>query len=251
MFLNSYIILMTDSTKIGSLPNQLSQNQPVQQPQQPQQSQQSIHVNQNSQIPQLQQSIQGTQTFQSTESPQQQNTIVSHTNPLQTNYNPNITPQQNQSGIQQSQGNNDFSQVLNTIGSQPIHTGLPIRDVQQTTDHLMTDQQQQVNYAGDTNQEKYIQGDIAIEDAIQQAKKEDKKTDLENKIIDEIQTPIIIMFLFFLFQMPFVENKLIHYLPFLFTREKNLSLKGLLFKVLLFGGSYYILNKIIQKLIEI
>lgn len=268
MFLNSYIILMTDSTKIGSLPNQLSQNQPVQQTQQPQQ--QSIQGNQNSQIPQLQQSIQGTQAFQTPQSPQQQNTIVSHTNPLQTNYNPNITQQQNQSGIQgtqqgtqqgiqhtqqtqhsqQTQGNNDFSQVLNTIGSQPIHTGLPIRDVQQTTDHLMTDQQQQVNYAGDTNQQKYIQGDIAIEDAIQQAQKEDKKTDLENKIIDEIQTPIIIMFLFFVFQMPFVENKLLHYLPFLFTREKNLSLKGLLFKVLLFGGSYYILNKVVQKVID-
>lgn len=252
MFLNSYIILMADSTKIGSLPNQLSQNQPVQPQTQPQQA---LQTQQQAQQQSQQQS-------------QQQNTIVSHTNPLQSNYNPNISQPPTQSlhqpqhqhqhqqshlqqGIQQqAQGNPDFSQVLNVIGTQPTQTGLPIRDVQQTTDHLMTDQQQNVNYAGDINQQKYIQGDIAIEDAIQQAQKQENKTDLENKIIDEIQTPIIIMFLFFVFQMPFVENKLLHYLPFLFTREKNLSLKGLLFKVALFGGSYYILNKVVQKVIE-
>ena len=219
---------MEDSTKIGSLPNQLSQNQPVQQP-----SQQQTQIQ--------------------TQQPQQ-NTIVSHNPPLQSNYNPNITQSHsmnNEVQQNQQQGNGtDFSQVLSSIGPQPIHTGLPIRDVQQTTDHLMTDQQQQVNYVGDTNQQKYIQGDIGIENAIQQANKDDKKTNLENKIIDELQTPIIIMFLFFVFQMPFVENKLLHYLPFLFTKEKNLSIKGLIFKVLLFGGSYYVLNKVVQKVIE-
>jgi hypothetical protein len=67
------------------------------------------------------------------------------------------------------------------------------------------------------------------------------RTDLRVSVYDEIQTPILIGVLFFLFQVPFLNALMFKYLGFLkiYSDDGNLNLYGLLFKSILFGAVYF------------
>ena len=67
------------------------------------------------------------------------------------------------------------------------------------------------------------------------------RTDLRVSVYDEIQTPILIGVLFFLFQVPFLNALMFKYLGFLkiYSDDGNLNLYGLLFKSMLFGAVYF------------
>ena len=76
-----------------------------------------------------------------------------------------------------------------------------------------------------------------------------KKIHNMNKLDDmynELQTPILISVLFFLFQLPIVKKLLFDYLPFLFFKDGNINLYGYTFTSILFGLLYYILFKIMN-----
>jgi hypothetical protein len=64
---------------------------------------------------------------------------------------------------------------------------------------------------------------------------------LRVSVYDEIQTPILIGVLFFLFQVPFLNALMFKYLGFLkiYSDDGNLNLYGLLFKSILFGVVYF------------
>jgi hypothetical protein len=62
-------------------------------------------------------------------------------------------------------------------------------------------------------------------------------------LYNELQTPLLIMILFFIFQLPFFNKYLFIYMPSLFIKDGHLSLMGFVLKTLLFGSSYYLLIK--------
>ena len=68
---------------------------------------------------------------------------------------------------------------------------------------------------------------------------------------DEIQTPLLIMVMFFLFQLPIFNKSMITNFPAFFKRSGRYNLKGLVFTTLLFGGLYYIIIKSIKYLSEL
>ena len=72
-------------------------------------------------------------------------------------------------------------------------------------------------------------------------KKEQYQKDLIENAYAEFQTPILIGVLFFLFQMPFINQFLFKNLSFLkiFGEDGNLNLYGLIFKSTLFGLVYF------------
>ena len=72
-------------------------------------------------------------------------------------------------------------------------------------------------------------------------KKEQSQKDLIENAYAEFQTPILIGVLFFLFQMPFINQFLFKNLSFLkiFSEDGNLNLYGLIFKSTLFGLVYF------------
>jgi len=72
-------------------------------------------------------------------------------------------------------------------------------------------------------------------------KKEQYQKDLIENAYAEFQTPIIIGVLFFLFQMPFINQFLFKNLSFLkiFGEDGNLNLYGLIFKSMMFGLVYF------------
>ena len=71
--------------------------------------------------------------------------------------------------------------------------------------------------------------------------KEKYRKDLISSLYDELQTPILIGVLFFLFQLPFLNAFIIQNLGFLnlYNNDGNLNLYGMLFKSILFGFTYF------------
>jgi hypothetical protein len=61
---------------------------------------------------------------------------------------------------------------------------------------------------------------------------------------NEIQTPLLLAVLYFLFQLPFFKKNLFTYFPILFSVDGNLNINGFLFTSILFGLIFYMLNKI-------
>lgn len=70
---------------------------------------------------------------------------------------------------------------------------------------------------------------------------EQHRKDLVVSIYDELQTPILIGVLFFLFQVPIVNTLMFRYLNFLkiYNEDGNLNLYGILFKSIMFGFVYF------------
>ena len=71
--------------------------------------------------------------------------------------------------------------------------------------------------------------------------KEKHRKDLIGSLYDELQTPILIGVLFFLFQIPFINTLMFKYLSFMkiYNDDGNLNLYGLMFKSILFGFTYF------------
>lgn len=72
-------------------------------------------------------------------------------------------------------------------------------------------------------------------------KKDQYRNDLIVSVYDELQTPILIGVLFFLFQIPIINALMFKYLSFLkiYNDDGNLNLYGILFKSILFGFVYF------------
>jgi hypothetical protein len=60
---------------------------------------------------------------------------------------------------------------------------------------------------------------------------------------NEIQTPVLLAVLYFLFQLPFFKKFLFTYFSVLFSNDGNLNINGFLFTSILFGLLFYVLNK--------
>ena len=66
-----------------------------------------------------------------------------------------------------------------------------------------------------------------------------------------MQMPILIMVLFFMFQMPFTQKKFLQIFPSMFKKDGNMKMTGYLLKTSLFGLSFYIIMKLSKYASEI
>ena len=123
-------------------------------------------------------------------------------------------------------------------------TQLQSRDIPRNTEALTQDEQIQPNFIPQTDNRDYITDDEDNDDIIDNY---NKKAAVENKLdslYDEIQTPLLISILYFLFQLPFFKKLLFKYIPALFSKDGNVNLSGYMFTSSLFGLIYYILSKL-------
>ena len=65
-----------------------------------------------------------------------------------------------------------------------------------------------------------------------------------DEMYSEIQTPLLLSVLYFLFQLPFFRKNLLTYFPILFSTDGNFNINGFLFTSVLFGLLFYLLNKV-------
>lgn len=160
-------------------------------------------------------------------------------------------PQQMPSGGGGSNGMSLDQTTINQIVSglqQASMTGatqLPSRDIPINTNGLSNDPQVQPNYVPPIPQDHldYIKSYEQSADMIRNYHNAESKQNSIDSVYDEIQTPLLIAILYFLFQLPFFRKFLYSYFPVLFLNDGNLNINGFLFTSALFGMSFYVLMK--------
>ena len=143
--------------------------------------------------------------------------------------------QQIVAGLQQAQGG----------------TGLPSRDLPTNNNHITQDEQIKPNYIPKPENTNYIENDQEFETLIEQSKNKKVEQDRLDVLYDELQTPVIVMILFFFFQLPIFQKTLAKNIPSLFYRDGNPSFYGYLFKTAAFGAVFYGLTKLTKQISEI
>jgi hypothetical protein len=128
-------------------------------------------------------------------------------------------------------------------------TQLPSRDIAMTTNNITQDPYIQPNYIPPPPQTQsqmldYTQPNEDPDDIVENYNSNKKYSDSLDDMYSEIQTPLLIAALYFLFQLPFFRKYLLSYFPILFSMDGNLNINGFLFMSALFGIMFYLLNKI-------
>jgi hypothetical protein len=102
----------------------------------------------------------------------------------------------------------------------------------------------QPNYIPPQANTDYITEDEDNEDIIQNYNKNQKYGDSLDQLYDELQIPLLISVLYFLFQLPIFKRYLYKFFPVLFSKDGNINLYGFGFTSALFGLLFYLLSKI-------
>jgi hypothetical protein len=94
------------------------------------------------------------------------------------------------------------------------------------------------------SQNDYITNYQQTNDIINEYNSNIERSNSLDDMYNEIQVPILLAVLYFLFQLPFFRKFLFSYFPVLFSKDGNLNINGYIFMSALFGIFYYLLNKI-------
>ena len=87
------------------------------------------------------------------------------------------------------------------------YTRLPSRDIPMGTEQITQDQQVKPDYLPQADKKHYIEEQDTYNSMLEKNKNKQQKQDRLDMIYDEFQLPILIMILFFIFQLPFVQKK--------------------------------------------
>jgi hypothetical protein len=128
-------------------------------------------------------------------------------------------------------------------------TALPSRDIPMEPLKVANDVQSQPNYIPPPQfQEDYIKNSITPQNLVDTNIKQIKNSAYYEKLYGELQLPVIIALLFFLFQLPIVKQYNKKLLPFLFKSDGNPNLYGYIANSVLFASMIYVLLKLVAYL---
>ena len=135
-----------------------------------------------------------------------------------------------------------INQIVNSLQQASMNGGtqLSSRDIPMTTIGHSNDPEVRPNYIPPPPQNMdYIQNYEQASDMVNTYGRNNQKNNSLDDIYNEIQTPLLLAVLYFLFQLPFFKNILYKYLPLLFSNDGNYNIKGFLFISVLFeeGGT--------------
>lgn len=167
-------------------------------------------------------------------------------NPVMPNPQPVHSPQQTQN-IQFTE-----EQEYQMQNMQPRR--LPSRDIPNDSTQFTQDEQVQPNYIPKSNiSSDYVRDyeDISERKLKQHEEKKRKESRFDAMVI-EMQIPLLMAALYFLFQLPAINTIIFKKLSFLaiYTEDGNFNLNGLFMKSLVFGFTFYSLQNIAQFLAE-
>ena len=130
-----------------------------------------------------------------------------------------------------------------TVGS----TQLPSRDIPIDTNQIQSDESIKPNFVPQENVETdYITKHQTTEEIIRQNQ---NKADISNQwdqLYKELNLPILIASLFFIFQLPVVQKQFVTMLPFCYSEGGNIKLTGRLTQCFVFGLIILFSSKIVQ-----
>jgi hypothetical protein len=151
--------------------------------------------------------------------------------------------QQPQSGMALDQIT--INQIVNSLQQATLAgaTQLPSRDIPMNTSNISTDPQVMPNYVPPPPMQDYIKNHEQTSVMIHNYNKERQMNNSLDDMYNEIQTPLLLAVLYFLFQLPFFKRFLYTYIPFLFSNDGNYNINGFLFTSILFGILFHLLMK--------
>jgi hypothetical protein len=142
---------------------------------------------------------------------------------------------------------NTISQIVSGLQRASVNgaTLLPSRDIPTMTTNISNDAQVQPNYVppAPPEQNDYIKNQEEHDDISNNYNKRMETTSSLDDMYNELQTPLLLMVLYFLFQLRFYRKFLFNFFPVLFSKDGNININGLFFNSILFGFTYYVLNK--------
>jgi hypothetical protein len=172
------------------------------------------------------------------------------------NINLNASEQMPQSNMQSNTASinldqSTINQIVNGLqqASATGATQLPSRDIPMTTSNLTHDMSIQPNFIPPVPQSQqgnrdYISNYQQAGDIMNDYNSKLEHSNSLDDMYNEIQVPILLAVLYFLFQLPFFRKFLFSYFPVLFSKDGNLNINGYIFMSSLFGIFYYLLNKL-------
>ena len=159
---------------------------------------------------------------------------------------PGQPPSMNNNNISLDQST--ISQIVNSLQQATIAgaTKLPSRDIPMTTNVHTQDPYVQPNYVPvlPPSAGQYIDPNQTNQDIMNEYNRNQQRSHVLDDMYSEIQTPLLLGVLYFLFQLPFFKRNMSIYLPALFASDGNMNLNGYIFNSILFGLLFYMMNKI-------
>jgi hypothetical protein len=226
-------------TSINELPRSNMQNNNVHQEYMMQQQPQNIVLNKNEIIMQSNNQMPGMDNLIPSGGYSTQNPILQN---------------QNNSGIM---GNNaqqqapNYNELISQIQKAAANgtTALPSRDIPIDPIKVANDTQIQPNYIPPPQvQQNYIKNYETPQQIIEENNKKMNIANLYDTLFYEMQLPIVIALLYFLFQLPAVKKHSKNMFPYLFKDDGNPNLYGFIFNSIMFSSMVYVLLKVLTKL---
>ena len=96
----------------------------------------------------------------------------------------------------------------------------------------------------------YIKDHASMESIVRANARQSNQIDTIEAIYYDLQMPILIGVLYFIFQMPVFRAQLLHFLPSLFGEDGNFKIVGLTATSAMFAGTFFVIMKVFNKLGE-
>ena len=169
--------------------------------------------------------------------------------------------QQQQQQLQQSQGvtmdtavnQSAYNELVGQIqqADKLGATQLPSRDIPNNTDRVVMDQEIRPDYIPDEQavMEDYIKNYQTPDSVILEGEREEQTRDRLDILYSNIQMPLLVAILYFLFNLPVIRKYLQKWIPNIFNSDGNPNLVGYIVNSVLFGGLYYLLNNAISNMV--
>jgi hypothetical protein len=145
-----------------------------------------------------------------------------------------------------------INQIVNGLqqASSSGATQLQSRDIPQNTASIVQDPSVQQEYIPQPPPEMnvdYIKSEMDNEDILNTYANETKTENTLDQMYEELQIPLLIGVLYFLFQLPIVRSTFNKYFPALFSKDGNQNIYGLMAISCAFAFAFYMLSKTVSQ----
>ena len=160
--------------------------------------------------------------------------------------NPNITLETTEKSNNTNEINSQFEKELK-MAVDSGNTSLPSRDIPNNTTSLTTDSEIQPNYIPNSGVDHdFVQNYENSNDFLNYREKESNREDNYDFVYEQLKIPILIAFLFFIFQLPFSKGFFLKYSPILFGTDGNYNLYGYTATSIAFGLLYFVITYVLE-----
>lgn len=161
------------------------------------------------------------------------------------NYGQQLENERNTDGAAQVPPIDYTSQLTSALkeASASGATVLPSRDIPRQTLQHQHDDHIKPGFVPPSESNDYIGNILDKEKILEDSRRKQNQTDNMDYIYENLQLPILVGVIYFLFQLPIVRKNLLTFLPNLFNKDGSAKLSGYIFNSVMFALFYTLLVK--------